>query len=82
MSSLHNDAMDVGITSAEDTSVLPHTGSSDGVDDVVDGSQRVRIKPIDTKLQLHFKQTQASGRLLSFAYLAHRTVSSGCSLCT
>eukprot|EP00752_Nemacystus_decipiens_P011950 g10596.t1 len=47
-----------GGTSAEDTSVFPDTGSSDGTHDVFDGSQRVRIKPIDTKLHLHFKQTQ------------------------
>lgn len=47
-------------TSAEDMSVFPDSGSADAVDDVVSGSQRVRIKPIDTKLQLHFKQTQAS----------------------
>lgn len=33
-------------------------GQSD--DDVVEGSERVRIQPIDTKIRLHFKQTQVS----------------------
>lgn len=57
MQTRHRDAMNVG-TSAADTSVFPEdTDSTDGVNDAVDGSQRVRIKPIDTKLQLHFKQT-------------------------
>lgn len=52
-------------TSAQDTSVFPDTGSTDGVNGVVVRSERVRIKPIDTRLQLHFKQTQASGRIYS-----------------
>lgn len=46
------------LRSSEGMSVLPGTGSADGIDDVVDGSDRVRIKPIDTRLHLHFKQTQ------------------------
>lgn len=28
--------------------------------EVVDGSERVRIQPIDTRIRLHFKQTQVS----------------------
>lgn len=52
--------MDVSISAEDTSSVFPDTGLTDGAHDVVDGSQRVRIKPIDTKLQLHFKQTQAS----------------------
>ncbi len=61
--------MNLGTTAA-DASVFPHLGSSLSSpdvdtrvdDDADDGSQRVRIQPIDTKLNLHFKKTQASRR--------------------
>lgn len=45
------------------SAVLAPTSSAGAGDaDVVDGSERVRIKPIDTRIRLHFKQTQASVR--------------------
>jgi len=56
--------MDVG-TAVANTSVFPHLGSAHDVDTRVDHagdeSERVRIQPIDTKLNLHFKKTQVSG---------------------
>ena len=50
----------MNVVTAEDASVFPDSGSIDGSHDAIDGLRRVRIKPIDTKLQLHFKGTQAS----------------------
>ena len=78
--------MKVGTAAADTSSVFPALGSNHDVDvatrvdnDADDGSsQRVRIQPIDTRLNLHFKKTQARLRFSSVPMYNTHVVLAGC----